>query len=297
MLRFHQEIWQLLTSQPLNTERYLQDLDQYEQVSNYSVPERRLWTRLSLLGVEPVIEETLVNQIDEWESHHEMHLPEAVREWYSLQIGLPILYADDSWLPFNISAFEILSDSHRLPGSGAVAFMNEQQFGNVAFLLDGSPDPSVHWTYELGRNGQQDIFLRSLAAPHFSHFIYCHLWDWLVSLQSRFGFHIYDIPVVRGLALEKEYFVPLEHIRAHFEEVHFQGLRRHRFLSRTQHIRMLPNSQDPTMVGSGDFYADDVESLLGLISQIWSDHPPLRRMRPSAFHPESEEILNKLLNA
>src|SRR5262245_41988675 len=147
-LKYHQATFDMLTQSPIDAEPWLHDLAEYEAALNHSMPpERRAWTSIPLYQHEPTVSDAAVKRLDEFEIKYEVRLPESFREWYSLDIGLPMLYVDGSWWPVSIE--ESYAPWHeagiQLLDEGLLIFTGEQQFGEWCIRLDKGDNPPVCW--------------------------------------------------------------------------------------------------------------------------------------------------------
>jgi hypothetical protein len=300
-LRYHQATFDMLTQTPIDTTRHLHALAEYEVALGLAPDKnRRLWTTMPLYHHEAQFSESNVLLLDTFENKYGVKLPASMREWYSLDIGLPMLWVDGAWWPVQLSDLgnpdRIIRGEIQLLDHNLLVFMEEQQAGDWCVRLKDHDDPPVYWLME-GSDLEKhppDIRLQK-DAPRFSDFIYCFLWDWLAAYRSEYWFSISSTRVIPRLRLEPEYYIPLAFLYPQFHEIQQQAFHGHRFFSKTQRFCMHTAPDDPSRVGEGYFGADSAQALQDLIWRIWGNSPPLRKM--NTWHPESRQVLENLKRA
>src|SRR5436190_1156115 len=103
-LRYHQATHTMLTAQPIDTAACLKYLAESESAFGQYLSRYKAWTTFPLYQREPVISANAVQTLDDFEHRFNLTLPASVREWFSLDIGLPMLYTRGNWLLYNIEA-------------------------------------------------------------------------------------------------------------------------------------------------------------------------------------------------
>lgn len=305
-LHYHQAIFDLLTQTPIDSTRYLQAIAEYEEMYRPSKqptpPEWKTWTTFDLYQREPQISEPNIQLLDAFETRSGVTLPASMREWYSLDIGLPMLYVDDSWWATSLSKLGSSdwpgdTNHKQLLALNILPFISEQQSDDCCIRLDQGDDPPVYWLHESRKSSASELLDVSLIenSPRFSDFVFCYLWDWLVSYQSIYGFSIHTIPSVPVLRYKPEYRLSLDHISHQFKEIAQQLFGKKRFYNQSQRFSIWSDTfSDKSYDGSGggEFYADSPEALCDLIQYLWGNNPPLHKM--SGLNSESSQIIENL---
>ena len=141
-LKYHQATLDMLTKDPIDPEPHQEFLKRYGYIHEeeeggpqYEPPQ---WTKLAPFQNEPQVLGTMVKA------------PASLREWYSLDIGLPAINVNDSWYVFDPKDWTLRGAPYRDYGyddlpHNVLIFMREQQNGDWCIKLDEGDDPPVYW--------------------------------------------------------------------------------------------------------------------------------------------------------
>lgn len=301
-LKYHQATLDMLTSEPIDPQPYLDFLRFLWECcpEEGGVPQPPpAWTTLSLFHYEPRIDNATVELMDTFEARFKAKIPDSIREWFSLDIGRPVLEANDAWYPLDIEEWDNHLwdewDNNIILAEGILQFMHESQSGHWCVKLNEGDDPPIYWI----ESNSPDLHLRQ-DAPRFSDFVYCFLWDWFMNYKSLYGFTVHSVEdehVPEILRLKPQYHVSLDHLQTQFREVPQRWLSRRRFYTETQRFFMYSPLNNEQMLSGGEFYADSGEALADLVKRIWGENPPLEKMETQHYprnRPASEQLLDSL---
>lgn len=132
-----------------------------------------------LLGIDPIESPSARAELDALEHRHGIELPPSVREWYSQESALDLLFRYsncDHPIPISELGDERLDTHdggpHDLLDKGLLPFQYENQAVCVwAIRLDGSKDPPVVVDFDSQFTKWLD------CSNQFSTHIYCRVWD------------------------------------------------------------------------------------------------------------------------
>lgn len=228
-----------------------------------------------MLQREPVFSEANIAALNEQEKKLGITFPASVREWYSLEDTVKILYDySDTDEPLEIRELKAITQYNK-----CIFFISHEGVYAVSFSLSHSPDPPV---YRYGDPiwGNEDSSGWALWYPNFSHFIYNWIWDQLYIRKY------WPIVATKASLLQAD----LDFLRSNFSEVNLGEIQRtniqtYRFESMNQHLEIIVEADELVSWWIG---TDTLEALRDFLVII-GESPSFTNDHYQSFH---EQILD-----
>jgi hypothetical protein len=311
MLKYHQATYDLLTkeyidpkpaidafekSAPYQNQMYKQQ-GQGEDVARQKLEDERndtlAWTKLDLYQRPVTFSQSNIEKLDALEAKYQVKLPEAVREWYSLDI-LPAVMAlsHGSYIsPKPIEEFSPAKAEKNRPDLWYFYFAEyiDQGGDSIYFQMDQGDNPPVYAEY--GKDYR-------LLKPSFSEFIYRHFWLFQTHYCFPYYVHIWSNNAFKSKMNPSRYWISLTDMAKLFTpsssgKYHFYD----------EHSRILGSAQgevvnsmietvNPDFLAGGSFHTKTPETLKNLILHLWGNDGPVFHMETS--NPELDPMLKEL---
>ena len=261
-LKYHQATYELLTQTQIDTKEAIESYTQYrsmyplEQQTSYNPI---AWTELDLFQHPITFSEENIAHLDDLERHYKIKLPEAVREWFSLDIMPKVMTVEGSTFDIALKPVE---------NTTLWQFMWSE-------YIDQGGEEIV---FDINEGDDPPVFAISVDTPikiasTFSELILMYFWDWYAKHQFPYGFRLLYINS------NPYHYLPLEKLTGAFHKL--EAYRYTRFFN--DHVRIIGftvEAKDQTLdqedvLKQGTFRADNIDTLRSLIFNLWDTAAPV----------------------